>query len=121
KAGGAYVPLDPSYPAQRLGFIRDDAALRWIVASPDDAALLPATAATFVDPDPDLDVRPDSRLGLDVRAGDLAYVLYTSGSTGRPKGVAMGHGALRNLVSWHLRDPRLGRPARTLQFASLGF
>ena len=41
----------------------------------------------------------------------LAYVLYTSGSTGRPKGVAMGHGALRNLMSWQLsRLPHARRP-----------
>jgi amino acid adenylation domain-containing protein len=51
----------------------------------------------------------------------LAYVIYTSGSTGRPKGVAMPHRPLADLIRWHRGDPELGRPARTLQFAALGF
>nr|WP_276604383.1 AMP-binding protein [Nannocystis pusilla] len=50
KAGGAYVPLDPSYPAQRLAFIVEDAALRWIVAEPDVAASLPPHAAELSRP-----------------------------------------------------------------------
>ena len=28
KAGAAYVPLDPAYPADRLAFMVDDAAIR---------------------------------------------------------------------------------------------
>src|SRR5262249_56989905 len=48
------------------------------------------------------------------------YVLYTSGSTGTPKGVAMTHGALANLVVWQTTRSTPA-PARTLQFASLGF
>ena len=31
KAGGAYVPLDPSYPADRLDFMLDDAAVSILV------------------------------------------------------------------------------------------
>jgi long-subunit acyl-CoA synthetase (AMP-forming) len=42
-------------------------------------------------------------------------VIYTSGSTGRPKGVSLTHGALRNLIEWHLATLLGG--ARTLQFA----
>ncbi|MCY0989399.1 amino acid adenylation domain-containing protein [Nannocystis sp. ILAH1] len=119
KAGGAYVPLDPSYPSQRLAFIVEDAALRWIVAEPDAAASLPPHAAKLVAPD--AAHAADERPIADVGADDLAYVLYTSGSTGQPKGVAMTHGPLANLTGWHLRHARLGRPARTLQFASLNF
>ncbi|MCY1059147.1 non-ribosomal peptide synthetase/type I polyketide synthase [Nannocystis sp. SCPEA4] len=120
KAGGAYVPLDPSYPAQRLAYIVEDAALRWIFADPTAAVELPPHAAILVAPESSHHASAE-RPRVNVGADDLAYVLYTSGSTGRPKGVAMGHGALRNLVQWHLDDPRLGRPARTLQFASLNF
>ncbi|PCC73750.1 amino acid adenylation domain-containing protein [Nannocystis exedens] len=119
KAGGAYVPLDPSYPGQRLAFIVEDAALRWIVADPAAVARLPPHTALLVAPD--AHPFPEDRPALELDADDLAYVLYTSGSTGRPKGVAMTHGPLANLVHWHLRDARLGRPARTLQFASLHF
>ncbi|HWW70164.1 MAG TPA: amino acid adenylation domain-containing protein, partial [Duganella sp.] len=49
----------------------------------------------------------------------LAYVIYTSGSTGQPKGVCMPHRALVNLLRWQRDD--LPLPARTLQFAALGF
>jgi amino acid adenylation domain-containing protein len=49
----------------------------------------------------------------------LAYVIYTSGSTGRPKGVALSHGALRNLIDWHLATLLGG--VRTLQIASVSF
>src|SRR5690606_6063898 len=52
---------------------------------------------------------------------DLAYVLFTSGSTGKPKGVAMPSAPLRLLIDWHTKHPRLGQPARTLQFAPLSF
>jgi amino acid adenylation domain-containing protein len=53
--------------------------------------------------------------------GALIYVLFTSGSTGRPKGVAMRSEAIAALVAWHQAHARLGLPARTLQFAPLGF
>ncbi|MFY0533909.1 AMP-binding protein [Nannocystis pusilla] len=76
-------------------------------------------AATLVAPD--AAHAADERANTDGGADDLAYVLYTSGSTGRPKGVAMTHGPLANLTGWHRRHARLGRPARTLQFASLNF
>ncbi len=52
-------------------------------------------------------------------AENLAYVIYTSGSTGRPKGVALSHGALRNLIDWHLATCLGG--VRTLQIASMSF
>ncbi|UQA59462.1 non-ribosomal peptide synthetase/type I polyketide synthase [Polyangium aurulentum] len=120
KAGGAYVPLDPAHPKERIGFVLEDAELQWILADHEGCAALPESAATIVRFDAvegESAERPHCALGRE----HLAYVLYTSGSTGRPKGVAMGHGALRNLVAWHARDMRLGQPARTLQFASLGF
>ncbi|HEY0133776.1 MAG TPA: non-ribosomal peptide synthetase, partial [Nannocystis sp.] len=124
KAGAAYVPLDPGYPQQRLACIVEDAAPRWILASAAGAARLPVHGAEILPLDADSPTYADSseaRPEPFVRADDLAYVLFTSGSTGRPKGVAMGHGALRNLVEWHVAHPRLGRSARTLQFASLNF
>jgi fengycin family lipopeptide synthetase B len=96
KAGGAYVPLDPGYPAERLGFILDDARLRVVLTAGAAAAALPAGHGAEL-------------LRLDGEGGDLdagapagppevaitpdfpAYVIYTSGSTGRPKGVVVSH------------------------------
>ncbi|HEY6942484.1 non-ribosomal peptide synthetase, partial [Dokdonella sp.] len=56
-----------------------------------------------------------------IAGAQLAYVMFTSGSTGRPKGVAMRSAAVAALIEWHRAHPRLGRAARTLQFAPLGF
>jgi amino acid adenylation domain-containing protein len=95
KAGGAYLPLDPAYPAERLGFMIEDARTPVLV-----------TVGSFVSSVP---VRSDvSMCLLDrdaeaiAREGDhdpevlgspenLAYVIYTSGSTGKPKGVLVTH------------------------------
>ncbi len=45
EAGGAYVPLDPNYPAERLGFMLEDAGATVIVTETALAARLPASRA----------------------------------------------------------------------------
>jgi len=97
--GAAYLPLDPMLPAERRRQILEDAK-------------------------PDLIVEPVVASSASTTApqhGDLAYVLFTSGSTGRPKGVAMRTAAVAALIDWHVAHPRLGKSARTLQFAPLSF
>jgi amino acid adenylation domain-containing protein len=104
KSGGAYVPLDPAYPAERLEFTLDDAAvaalvtedgLRGLVSLPPgvpvvrvdaDAAAIAAACAD----DPESGVAPRN----------LAYLIYTSGSTGRPKGVAIEHRSAVAMLAW---------------------
>ncbi len=100
KAGGAYVPLDPDYPAERLAFLLDDAAVRLIVGTGDFPAAFASRDRVRLDVDAEAIARAsEARLG-DVGAGalGLAYVMYTSGSTGRPKGVAVPHRAVVRLV-----------------------
>ncbi|HEX6747845.1 MAG TPA: non-ribosomal peptide synthase/polyketide synthase [Longimicrobium sp.] len=103
KAGGAYVPLDPEYPADRLAFMLQDAAVPVLLTHSSLEQRLPAHAARVVR----LDVEgsaiarepahaPESR----VAAQNLAYVIYTSGSTGRPKGAAIPHGGLARYLAW---------------------
>ncbi len=106
KAGGAYVPIDPSYPEERRRFMREDSGAAVLL----DGELLRALeAAGDIPLPPRMEVDPDNP----------AYVLYTSGSTGWPKGVTMPHGALANLISWHVAH--LPGQRRTLQLASLSF
>ena len=48
KAGGAYLPLDPSYPADRLGFMLDDARPRVVLTQRSLADALPPHASAVV-------------------------------------------------------------------------
>ncbi|MFF2780335.1 amino acid adenylation domain-containing protein, partial [Streptomyces sp. NPDC058052] len=114
-AGAAHLPLDPAYPAERLAFVRADAALSLRVThAPEDAGDLtpadlapPAGAAV-----PSLPL-PDPSLP--------AYVLYTSGSTGLPKGVEVPHSALANVLG-SLAERLGSRPEdRWLGLTSLSF
>ncbi|GAB3900359.1 hypothetical protein GCM10029964_087620 [Kibdelosporangium lantanae] len=83
RAGAAYLPLDPGYPADRLAFMRADAAVRTVVTSELLAELDAANAPDLTEP-------------VAVDEGDLAYVIYTSGSTGTPKGVQVEHRQIVN-------------------------
>ncbi|AXA91301.1 non-ribosomal peptide synthetase [Massilia sp. YMA4] len=123
KAGAAYVPLDPVLPDERLAhMLRDSAPVALLTQSQLRSRLaLPegVTCAELDAPAPWSD-----HPAYDLPAGaqtpaHLAYVIYTSGSTGQPKGVCMPHRALVNLLRWQRDD--LPLPARTLQFAALGF
>ncbi|NUR87095.1 MAG: AMP-binding protein, partial [Nonomuraea sp.] len=98
KAGAAYVPLDPAYPAERLRFMAEDAAVSAVVTSAARRGTASLTGAPTVLVD---DVTPAAS-GPEVpgEPGDAAYVIYTSGSTGRPKGVVVEHRNTLNLVRW---------------------
>jgi amino acid adenylation domain-containing protein len=122
KAGGAYVPLDAAYPRERLAFMLEKAAVGVLLTQTGLTDALPRCDARVVLLD-DEELRRQSTNNLEtvVLPDNLAYVIFTSGSTGRPKGVAMRHGALANLIRWHLNHLTLSQAARTLQFASLSF
>ncbi|HYG64762.1 MAG TPA: amino acid adenylation domain-containing protein, partial [Thermoanaerobaculia bacterium] len=104
RSGGAYLPLDSSLPAFRTEALLADA--RALLLSHEEVWLSDGEETVPVE---------------GVHAGGLAYVIYTSGSTGRPKGVAVSHGALDNLVDWHLREYGVTPADRASQVAGLGF
>jgi amino acid adenylation domain-containing protein len=102
KAGAAYVPLDPDYPAQRLQFILEDAAVPVLLAQSHLLERLPASSAKVVCIDQDREPvahcsveNPAQQSGPD----DLAYVIYTSGSTGKPKGCQLTQANVTRLFS----------------------
>ncbi len=103
KAGGAYVPLEPSYPAERLAYMMEDAALSVLLTREGLLGSLPPHGARAVCLDRDAaeiarqsGTAPESGL----QPENLAYVIYTSGSTGRPKGVEVVHGGVSNYLGW---------------------
>ncbi|HEX2202234.1 MAG TPA: amino acid adenylation domain-containing protein, partial [Longimicrobium sp.] len=103
KAGGAYVPVDPAYPAERIGWMLEDAGAPVVLTTDLAAHALPLTGATVVRVDTDaeaIDAWPSSPPEATARAGNLAYAIYTSGSTGRPKGVQIEHRSAVSLLRW---------------------
>ncbi|MFE4534669.1 amino acid adenylation domain-containing protein [Streptomyces scopuliridis] len=109
KTGGAYVPLDPEYPADRIGYILDDARPCALVTDSSVTGLPeadglrrvvlddPAVAAAIAQ------LPGTGPLDADRTApphpANPAYAIYTSGSTGRPKGVVVSRANLANLVA----------------------
>lgn len=124
KAGGAYVPLDPEYPADRLAYMAQDAALRFLVTSGTRQDQRPHVTHCLVLEDLAIalaampQTRPEIRV-LD--ASSPAYVIYTSGSTGKPKGVCVSHGSVVNFLSSMARRPGLEADDCLLAVTTLSF
>lgn len=120
EAGGAFVPLDPGYPAARLEFIIEDAAVPVVLAQ---AHLpRPSTTARVVLFDAGLDEQAATPApGPPAEPDEIAYVIFTSGSTGRPKGVAVSHRAVVNRLDWAQQAFRLDHTDVVLQKTPIGF
>ncbi|GHO97480.1 hypothetical protein KSF_075280 [Reticulibacter mediterranei] len=102
KAGGAYVPLDPTYPAARLRFMIQDAAVPFILSTEGLRQRLPEEQAGIVCVEKVRSLWKHSGENLHVvtTGENLAYVIYTSGSTGQPKGVMNTHAGICNHMLW---------------------
>ena len=98
KAGAAYVPLDPAYPAERIGYIVQDAEISILLSSnrlQHAAAGIPQSTR-FVAVEA-IGAQQSHEALSQADSDNLAYVIYTSGSTGKPKGVMVEH---RNVLSF---------------------
>ena len=124
KSGAAYVPLDEAYPADRLAYILEDAAVAILVA--DDPVLtnlrFPPCQVLSLDRDAQMverqpATRPDPMAG----PTDLAYVTYTSGSTGKPKGVQIEHRSAVNFVQAMAERPGLSADDVLLAVTTVAF
>jgi amino acid adenylation domain-containing protein len=123
KAGGAYVPLDPAYPAERIGFILQDAQASVLISERGVLSKLPPVSAVCLALEElGAQIASESSQALpELPADTLAYVLYTSGSTGKPKGVQIEH---RNVVNFLLsmqREPGLQAGDTLLALTTLSF
>jgi amino acid adenylation domain-containing protein len=120
-AGGAYVPLDPAYPGERIDFMLKDAGVKIGITDRPCKQLSKTEGVSWLNVH-DLWTQGQRQIAPEEpRAHDLAYIMYTSGSTGRPKGVQIEHGALLNLVNWHINAFGVSARDRASQYASVGF
>nr|WP_042178681.1 non-ribosomal peptide synthetase [Kibdelosporangium sp. MJ126-NF4]CEL13334.1 Siderophore biosynthesis non-ribosomal peptide synthetase modules [Kibdelosporangium sp. MJ126-NF4]CTQ99025.1 Siderophore biosynthesis non-ribosomal peptide synthetase modules [Kibdelosporangium sp. MJ126-NF4] len=131
KAGAAYLPVDPGYPAERIGFVFDDAEPRVVLTDRRTATLLPdpSTPKLLLD-DPEtraaVSALPDTDVMEAERTRPLlpqhpAYVIYTSGSTGIPKGVVVSGRNMANLLAWATTEIGPDRLRHVLGATSLSF
>ena len=111
KSGAAYVPIDPAYPADRIGFMLEDAQAPLLLTEKSLLDSVPPHAGEALCLDSDAArwaeesvTNPSSQ----VTPEDLVYVIFTSGSTGRPKGVQVRHRAVVNLLSCMVRELDMG-------------
>lgn len=126
KAGAAYVPLDTDFPEDRIGYILEDASVKYLISNTfcknsyakfsgvvfnTNDELIPVLANQKYDNNPHVSIEPDSP----------AYIIYTSGSTGRPKGVVVSHASVSNLVKVERDLFRLTSSEKVLQGFSPAF
>lgn len=107
KAGGTYIPIDPDYPQDRINYIVDDSALRFMLCQT-------KYKSSFTDQNVNLIVLDEAQGDIEkentespetnLQPDHSAYVIYTSGSTGNPKGVLIEH---KNVVRLFFNDQPL--------------
>ena len=103
KSGGAYVPLDPAYPRERLFYMMQDSAAKFLLTSGELKNLIPSAGDKAILLDSDwnqIALENSANPKSSVVPSNLAYVMYTSGSTGEPKGAMILHSGLVNYLTW---------------------
>jgi len=102
KAGAAYLPLDPAYPAERLAFMLEDAAVPVLLTQSGLVDVLPRYEGRVLCLDTEwgtIATESTKNPASAVQPHNLAYVIYTSGSTGKPKGVTVTHANVTRLFA----------------------
>ncbi|MEU8686812.1 amino acid adenylation domain-containing protein, partial [Streptomyces sp. NPDC048611] len=127
KAGGAYLPVDPSYPAERIGFMLEDAQPALLLTDGPSAQKLPHSDVPQLLLDEEMTAAvvaaqlTDDQRWASPSSAQAAYVIYTSGTTGRPKGTTVTHEGLAGLVATQRQRLIVDSSSRVLQFASPSF
>lgn len=103
-AGAVYMPVDPDLPADRIGYMLEDAGAR----------LFTIDELNVIETDSNKPVESD-------RQYDGSYLLYTSGSTGRPKGVQVTAAGMLNHLHSKCDDLQLNEESIVAQTASVSF
>jgi len=121
KAGAAYVPIDPDYPAERIGYMLEDAGCALLLANVPIPEGIGYEGTIGLLDDPVLYAEEPARSPGKAGAGDLAYIIYTSGSTGKPKGVMIEHRGLVNYIWWAKQQYTRGEDEVFPLYSSLAF
>ena len=103
KAGAAYLPISPDDPAERIGYMLENAEVGLLLVHGPTALKSPPGLTVINLEQPDLYTGPGTNLPVVNQPTDLAYVIYTSGTTGRPKGVMIEHRSVVNRLKWMQR------------------
>ncbi|MGZ4618664.1 MAG: non-ribosomal peptide synthetase, partial [Frankiaceae bacterium] len=114
KAGGVYLPIEPRFPSERIATTLSRAGCGLVVTEHASAAnlgraldSLSGVEALFVDAAYG-EGHAETDLGVEVTAGQLAYVYFTSGSTGQPKGAMCEHAGMLNHLYAKIDDLEIG-------------
>jgi amino acid adenylation domain-containing protein len=128
KTGAGYVPLDPQFPADRLAFMAEDAALAALIVddvAPSALEHLPSLNVLSLKRDAAaIELAFATRLprdGVAATPDSVAYVIFTSGSTGRPKGVRVPHRTTSNFLTSMQGVPGIAEDDRLVAVTTLSF
>lgn len=122
KAGGTYVPIHTGFPAERIQYILEDAAIQ-VLLSDTDAEAIDTEALKVVDLSDSraFDQYEKDNPESEISPNDLAYIIYTSGSTGQPKGVMIPHSALTNFLCSMRQEPGMTSEDVLMAVTSVSF
>ena len=96
KCGAVYMPMYIGYPKDRLSYMINNSAAKYIIINNNSASKLQIKNSININ-SLDLNKNTDN-LRININSNSMAYVIYTSGSTGKPKGVKISHKNLINFV-----------------------
>ncbi|SAL34692.1 non-ribosomal peptide synthetase [Caballeronia humi] len=121
KAGAAYLPIDPDYPAERIGYLLDDAKPAVVLTQAHLRERVEASGVRVLTVDELMQHDTTLDACIEVEREQLAYLIYTSGSTGKPKGAGNTHAALANRIAWMQDAYRLDSNDVVLHKTPFGF
>lgn len=124
RLGAVYIPIDPQYPKERVQFIAQDSAAKWIVMEESAVEELPTGAGPK-------SLSVEALVGVagstvavkphHAQPDDEFYLIYTSGTTGRPKGSIVLQKGVQNLQQWYIDEMEFNDSDRHLVISAIGF
>lgn len=126
KAGAAYVPIDSAYPEDRVSYILEDAAVKFLISQSQlkDTHLNFKGHTLYLETEFDqilLKSKQNQNPKTPIEYSSPAYIIYTSGSTGRPKGVVISHASASNLIKAEREIFKLNTKDKVAQGFSVAF